>query len=259
VDIIAGDLLQTFPSFRPNSGGTREELEKLTIESINSLIPFLSVFSSNFGLRRIGISLISSFPKSYEDIEAAKKLKYEFDRFGSDKSTGHDYHLLYGPILKNHENVTAVFEVGLGTNNTDVASNMGVNGKPGASLRAFKEFLENAQIFGADVDKRILFEEERIKTFYADQMTPETFAKIAQDIPALDLVIDDGLHSPTANITTLNFGLQKIKMGGWVVIEDIPSTAIPFWDVVTSILPIIYQPYMFSTQVDLVYAVRKVG
>ena len=56
-----------------------------------------------------------------------------------------------------------IFEVGLGTNNVDVPSNMGKDGKPGASLRAWRDYFPNA-----DIDTRILFKEDKIQTFYTN-------------------------------------------------------------------------------------------
>ena len=43
---------------------------------------------------------------------------------------------------------------------------MNINGKPGASLRAWRDYFENALIYGADIDKNILFKENRINTFF---------------------------------------------------------------------------------------------
>ena len=77
-------------------------------------------------------------------------------------------------------NIRNIFEIGLGTNYKNIVSNMGINGKPGASLRAFRDYCPNASVFGADIDKRILFEEERIKTFYVDQTDPVTFDPILE-------------------------------------------------------------------------------
>ena len=34
-----------------------------------------------------------------------------------------------------------------------------------ASVRAFRDFLKKAQIYGADIDKKILFKEDRIILF----------------------------------------------------------------------------------------------
>ena len=92
-------------------------------------------------------------------------------KYGSDKGQGpHNYTIYYDEIFKSMRNKSlSLFELGLGTNNLDVKSNMGPNGKPGASLRGWKEYFINSKIYGADIDKRILFEEDDIKTFHCDQ------------------------------------------------------------------------------------------
>lgn len=75
----------------------------------------------------------------------------------SDKSTQHNYHILYSFILNSlgKDEALNVLEIGLGTNNGSLVSSMGVNGSPGASIRAFKEYLPNSNIYGADIDKEI--------------------------------------------------------------------------------------------------------
>ena len=254
------NLLQTFPLFGPYSSGKYKEKSYLTIQTINQIIPFLSSLGASVGRRQVTITPITDFPTSSEDTQASAELKFFFDRHGSDKANLHNYHHFYGPILKNREGILGVFEIGMGTNNTDVVSNMGTQGKPGASLRAFRDFLPNAKIYGADLDTRILFEEERIKTFFVDQTDPASFTKLKQSIPSdLDLVIDDGLHAPNANIATLNFALTKIKIGGWVVVEDIVNDAIPVWEVVSALLPDNFQPYLFKTKYNMFFAVKRLN
>jgi hypothetical protein len=166
-----------------------------------------------------------------------EKLGSLFNKFGSDKSAKHDYYIFYSYILSNIglNSKLNILEIGLGTNNPTLISNMGINGKPGASLRAFKEFLPNSSIYGADIDKNILFNEDRIKTTYVDQLNEETFKNIDSfgDIK-YDLIVDDGLHSIGANLNTLIFALNKIKKNGWVVIEDI--YLIDNWNVIDFIL-----------------------
>lgn len=135
---------------------------------------------------------------------------------------------------------------------------MGINATPGASLRAFREYCPKAFIYGADVDQRILFEEERIKTFFIDQTSPETFNSLLSQIPNnFDLVIDDGLHSPHANVASLEFGLKIIKVGGWVVIEDIGDAALDLWKVVSVLLPSNYEPHILLAKVGMVFAVKR--
>jgi len=75
----------------------------------------------------------------------------------------------------------------------------------------------------------------------------------------LDLIIDDGLHAPNANIATLIFALPKLKSdGGWFIVEDIQSAAIPIWEVVISILPSNrYTSYLIETKQGWMFACQK--
>jgi hypothetical protein len=131
----------------------------------------------------------------------------------------------YYYYLFNHfkEDVKLVFECGVGTNNPDLPSNMTVNGIPGASLRVWRDYFKNAQIYGADIDKNILFQEDRIKTYYVDQLnTPsiETMWKRI-GIQNFDIIIDDGLHANDANINFFINSFDKLKKNGIYIIEDV--------------------------------------
>ncbi len=254
------NIVRTFPIFIPNSGGRYKDRAQLTVQTINQTFPALRSLARSTGAKQLSITPIRSFPQSDEDMAAVRDLKTVFDQYRSDKANFHDYHFLYGPILKNRRDIRGVFEIGLGTNNTDVVSTMGASGKPGASLRAFRDFLTNAKVYGADIDTRILFREDRIETFFVDQTKPETFEDLDRSIPSgLDLVIDDGLHSPDANIFALKFGLSKVKVHGWVVIEDIGADAVPLWEVVSSLLPDTYERYLLSAEGGFLFAVRRLA
>jgi 23S rRNA U2552 (ribose-2'-O)-methylase RlmE/FtsJ len=111
----------------------------------------------------------------------------------------------------------------MGTNNTSLPSNMGNGASPGASHRAFAEYLPNAKVFGADVDKNILFDTERIKTTFVDQLDFKTFEDLNTTFGGekFDLIIDDGLHSAVASFNQLRFALRSVKRPGWIVIEDV--------------------------------------
>ena len=73
----------------------------------------------------------------------------------------------------------------------------------------------------------------------------------------VDLVIDDGLHSPNANIASLEFGLKIIKVGGWVVLEDISDKSISVWQTVSALLPNTFEPHIFSTDWTIIFAVKR--
>jgi hypothetical protein len=151
------------------------------------------------------------------------------EKYGSDKGSGtqafsrqHNftayYHSLFTPIRNQR---ISFFEMGLGTNNTSILSNMGSHGKPGASLRAWRDYFPKAQIYGADIDKDILFNEHRITTFYCDQTSTSSLQEVIKEIPDMDVIIDDGLHTFNANISMLHSFIHKLKIGGVYIIEDV--------------------------------------
>jgi SAM-dependent methyltransferase len=148
-------------------------------------------------------------------------------RHGSDKGSGrHNYTEFYHEkfqSLKDKE--LKIFELGLGTNNPNLPSSMGVDGKPGASLRGWKEYFPNSEIYGADIDKDIIFQEDRIKTFYCDQTNKEVIYNM-WSLPELsdkqfDIIIDDGLHECYANMIFLENSIHKLKDDGIYIIEDV--------------------------------------
>ena len=256
------NLVDTFPMFAPNSQGRYKSISPIVIDSVNSVLPLIGDLADSFCRGAAPRpELITDFPRSEVEIVAAEALKIHLDEQGSDKASWHNYHFVYGSILANSHDIRAILEVGLGTNNADVVSTMGSGGIPGASVRAFRNFLPKAIIYGADIDRRILFSEDRIDTFYVDQCDWKSFKSLGESIPkGLDLVIDDGLHSPHANLATLRFGLGHIRLGGWVVIEDIAHAHLPIWRVVASLLPADqFEPHLVSANRCFMFAVKRVG
>lgn len=253
------DVLTTFPAFIPYSAGKYKERAALTMQAINQVFPALESLAATVNTQPLPVEDITELSSDDDVREAADRLKVLLDKYGSDKANRHNYHHIYGLALRDSGSVKHVLEIGLGTNNTDVVSNMGREGKPGASLRAFRDYCPNALVFGADIDERILFEEDRIKTFYVDQTDPKSFDNLLAKTPGdFDLIIDDGLHSPHANITSLEFGLKKVRKHGWVVIEDIYPEAIDVWQVVAAILPKdTYETHLFDADGGLVFAVKR--
>lgn len=205
------------------------------------------------------ISISEYLPNNIE----AKKLSDLFRKYGSDKSTKHDYYLIYEYILKEKkEDKLNIFEMGLGTNNVTIPSNMSKEGKPGASLRAFRDYLPNAQIFGADIDSKILFTENRIETFFADQKKPETLTRLIENtrIPKeFDLIIDDGLHTPTANFNTIKKLIPLLKIGGFMAIEDIIEEFTPLWQVALATIPTEYETFLIKCKSETLALIKRVA
>jgi len=140
-------------------------------------------------------------------------------------SSWHNYTTLYYSIFKEMRNKKLrIFELGLGTNNVNIPSNMGKNGTPGASLYGWSEFFPNSDIFGADVDAGILFNTDKITTFFCDQTKPDIIKKMWEE-PALkdnfDIILEDGLHEFHANVCFFENSIDKLNKGGYFIIEDI--------------------------------------
>lgn len=200
--------------FRSYSGN-EDKFKHLWIKGASLFIPQINMLLNHTNLL-FNIQNIEDF---YDD--SCIIFRDIFVKYGSDKTSIHNYHIIYNFIL-NKLGVNSklnILEIGIGTNNPDLISTMGDEGKPGASLYAFREYLPNSMIYGADIDTNILFISEKIKTFYVDQLDFKTFDNIP-DIK-YDLIIDDGLHSLGANFNTLLFALDHLNNNGWIVIEDI--------------------------------------
>lgn len=159
-------------------------------------------------------------------------------KFGSDKGiveshTWHNYTTVYSMLFRGlrHQSLR-IFEMGLGTNNPALASTMGVNGKPGASLRAWRKFFPRARIYGADIDRSILFQENRIETFYCDQLDEAALRdlwSLSELCGGMDIIIDDGLHTFEANTCFLEASLGHVRAGGFYIIEDILHDTVGRW------------------------------
>jgi len=156
-----------------------------------------------------------------------QKLTELMNYYGSDKggkNNHHNYSDYYSELFFNQRTKVKNFlEIGLGTNDISMASNMGKEGVPLASLKAWRDYFENANIYGADIDKNILKNDTRIKTFFVDQTKPEIiklmFEKIG--VSEFDIILEDGLHEYNANICFFENSIEFLTDGGIYIIEDV--------------------------------------
>jgi hypothetical protein len=106
------------------------------------------------------------------------------------------------------------------------------NYKPGASQRAWSEWLPGASIYGADIDEDTLFTEENIRTFKVDQTDYESIRKLWTDVGEnvlFDVIIDDGLHEFEAGLSFIMASLHKLKQDGIYIVEDITNEDCEKW------------------------------
>ena len=134
------------------------------------------------------------------------------ERAGSDKSVRHRYTAMYHHLLKDFRHEPwRIFELGL---------------YRGGSLRGWKEYFSNASVFGCDYDEARLFQEERIATFPCDINSAASISSLwarPQLHEPFDLIIEDGPHSFDTNVLFLQKSLEKLKLGGIYVTEDIDT------------------------------------
>ena len=119
---------------------------------------------------------------------------------------------LYEEELKAKK-ITNLLEIGIGL---DISS-------PGSSLKSWKALFPGAKIYGADIDRSVLFEEENIKTFFTDQLNKDELNKLKRNLNNIffDVIIDDGLHTYEANINTFEIFIDNLSKEGLYFIEDI--------------------------------------
>lgn len=243
--------------YAPFVAGSSRARAEATVAAVNQTLPLLAELAT---MGRQTKAFVSVQDPCADTVcaDAAVRLRALFRQYGSDKSTNHNYEYLYAHLLKDATSIKAVLEIGLGTTNPNVLSHMGANARPGGSLRAFREFLPNAMILGADIDKDVLFEEHRIRTFCVDQTDRMSLERLGEEVGyELDLVIDDGLHAPHANLNTLQFALPRLRPGGAIVIEDIWVRALAIWQVAAEIIPNDYESSILEAEGAFVFLVRR--
>ena len=253
------NILTTFSTFKPHGNQDYKTFVPLVVKNINETIPAISKIAElNSQNEIITYSEFykNNLNKNSKDI--LEELEKNFNKRGSDK-VANNYHFIYSCIFSQLNADYKILEVGLGTNNPKIISSMGINGKPGASIKAFRDTFSKAFVYGADVDKKILFEEERIRTFYVDQTYFSSFDNITKGVnEKFDLIIDDGLHYQLSNLNTLIFALSNLSNGGYLVIEDIGIWTIDTWKIVNKLLPSDFESTIVEMNTEnFIFVVKK--
>lgn len=137
-------------------------------------------------------------------------------KYGTDKCPQIKHHFteFYDYLFSDRrDTVKKVAEIGIGK--------LAVSNVIGASLFMWKEYFKNAHIFGADIDRSFLFQDERINTYYCDQRSFRMLKKFVQIVGSdVDLFVDDGLHDPESQIFTCSVVMPLLSKKSVYVIED---------------------------------------
>jgi hypothetical protein len=168
-----------------------------------------------------------------------------FYKYGADKCPAirHSYSPEYYTLLKEYKSqFTDILEIGVGNDcqlrYSDKFAKIQISSDsidwvfeyiPGASLRAWRDFFTDANVYGIDIDKNVLFEEERIKCYYAEQSKEEELENTIRDIEKytnnknqkFDLIVDDGSHIISHMILSFKILSKYMRINGIYIIEDI--------------------------------------
>jgi hypothetical protein len=164
----------------------------------------------------------------------SERIQEALDVFGSDKSKAHRYDVVYARIFEILGDVKSILEIGIGSQNLQIQSSMPSEYRTGGSLLAWQQIYPNAKIYGADIDEETLISEGSISSYYVDQLDRNSVENLARVIhldfgAEIDLIIDDGLHAPSANLSTLDALFSLLSSQGIYIVEDIRPNFRGIW------------------------------
>ena len=158
--------------------------------------------------------------------------------YGTDKGTigpnarrvVHNYTDIYSAYLEGYrDSALRVLEIGLGVIGDRWKSGL-VSGHNtgGASLKMWHDYFPRATIYGIDVNECSYLDNERIKTFVADQGNVADLDAFMAAVSGVefDVIIDDGSHLPHHQQVSLSYFFRTLKPGGYYFIEDLRSNGL---------------------------------
>ena len=155
--------------------------------------------------------------------------------YGLDKHVrvSHNYMPTYERLFKNLKScISHLLEIGCGgmydlkstLSEGDIKRNFY---KSGNSLRMWRDYFINANIYGIDINKDLMFTEDRIKTFVADQSSEQDLKSVIDKInDPLDIIIDDGSHQGQHQVFSFMYLNKYLAPNGIYVIEDVQPSNI---------------------------------
>ena len=157
------------------------------------------------------------------------RVKEIFNNWGSDKSSKHNYEIIYAEFKKTIKTSSRILEIGCGSNDPEIRHAMSPDYIPLSSLQALREIYQTENIEGADIDVKLEINNV-FKVHYLDQFKRETLEEISKSFKlGFDLIIDDGVHDISANYLTLIYFYKILNPQGKYVIEDVPNSLIESW------------------------------
>jgi len=150
-----------------------------------------------------------------------------FNNHATDKQSSHGYAPIYHALFKRlRDTPIALLEIGIGTVTPGASSSMYGHDlpgyRPGASLRAWRDYFSKGVVYGVDVQPDTMIDsEDRIVTALCDSTDAEAVKAYLKHAPGFDIIIDDGVHDPELQLKTLRNFYPGLRSNGIYVIEDV--------------------------------------
>lgn len=129
----------------------------------------------------------------------------------------------YELFKKRRKTIKKVLEMGIGFDKT--MPHCGDAYQIGASLRMWRDFFPNAQVYGADIAPVSIFQDERIETYLCDENKKADIKRLVEKTGLdIDLFVDDAFHHYKSQIFLAKTILPLLKNDVIYIIEDISHT-----------------------------------
>lgn len=142
--------------------------------------------------------------------------RHKTDKWGSHWYAQH-YDRHFAPL---RDKPVKVLEIGIG--------GYGVPEAGGESLRMWRDYFPNAEIYGLDIADKRPHDEARIRTYVGDQSDPTVLERLHRDSGGFDIVIDDGSHVCAHVIASFQILFPLMNDGGIYAVEDLQTS---YWEV----------------------------
>jgi len=129
-------------------------------------------------------------------------------KYGTDKASNiHNYTVRYEQYFEPLRNQKLkILEIGV---------------QNGHSLKMWKDYFVNSEIYGLDIVDCSRFGEDRITIVQCDQTDTQRLQEINEKYGPFDIIIDDGSHISYHMSTTFKYMFPLLKLGGLYVVEDL--------------------------------------
>jgi hypothetical protein len=93
----------------------------------------------------------------------------------------------------------------------------------GGSLDMWKSYFgSECHVYGVDIEEACkTYEREKVTVFIGDQEDPDFWTQFNNQVQGIDVLIDDGGHTPNQQMVTLEQMLPYLRPGGVYLCEDI--------------------------------------